>query len=254
VRLSRADRHRFRHMDMNDLEHHLQRTQNKRFRAIVTDGVFSMDGDLANLPAICSLAETYDAIVVVDDSHATGFIGTAGRGTHEYHGVMGRVDLITTTFGKALGGASGGSVSGKKVFIDILRQRSRPYLFSNTLNPMVVSATLKALELLRTSTELRDRLAQNALEFRHRIAELGYQIKGGIHPIVPIMLYEARRVQEMSRMLYEEGIYVIGFFYPVVPNGQARIRVQVSAAHEKEHLDRALEAFQTVGRKLGILH
>ena len=253
MRLCKADRHRFKHQDMKDLEHHLKQTQDKRFRMIVTDGTFSMDGVVARLDLICDLAEQYDALLLVDDSHATGFIGKSGRGTHEYYQVMDRVDIITTTFGKALGGASGGCVAGNKVFIDILRQRSRPYLFSNTMSPVVVAATIKAIELLEASTHLRDKLEQNAAFFRRRIKESGFEIKDGFHPIVPIMLHDARLVQDMARELYNEGIYVIGFFYPVVPRGTARIRVQISAAHETEHIEKAVAAFVKVGRKLGVL-
>lgn len=253
IRLCKAERHRFKHQDMKDLEHHLKLTQDKRFRLIVTDGAFSMDGVVARLDAIADLASTYDAMLMVDDSHATGFIGKTGRGTHEHYDVMDRVDIITTTFGKALGGASGGCVSGEKVFIDILRQRSRPYLFSNSLSPVVVAATLKAIELLEESTRLRDKLEQNALYFRSRIKEAGFEIKEGFHPIVPIMLHDARLVQDMARELYQEGIYVIGFFYPVVPRGMARIRVQLSAAHDREHIDNAISAFTRVGRKMKVL-
>jgi glycine C-acetyltransferase len=253
IRLCKAERHRYKHGDMKDLEHHLKETQNKRFRMIVTDGVFSMDGDVAKLDEICNLAEEHDAILLVDDSHATGFVGKTGRGTHEHHDVMGRVDLITTTFGKALGGAAGGCIVGQKVFIDILRQRSRPYLFSNTLSPVVVGATIKAIGLLMESTALRDKLDENARYFRRRIREAGFQIKDGFHPIVPIMLGDAGLVQVMARELYGEGIYVVGFFYPVVPRGTARIRVQISAAHEKHHIDKAIEAFAKVGKKLGVI-
>jgi glycine C-acetyltransferase len=253
IRLCKAERHRFKHQDMKDLEHHLRLTQDKRFRLIVTDGAFSMDGVVARLDEISDMAETYDAILMVDDSHATGFIGKTGRGTHEYFDVMDRVDIITTTFGKALGGASGGCVSGSKVFIDILRQRSRPYLFSNTVSPVVVAATIKAIELLQESTHLRDKLERNALHFRTQIKAAGFEIKEGFHPIVPIMLHDAKLVQDMARELYNEGIYVVGFFYPVVPRGTARIRVQLSAAHEIEHIDRAIAAFTKVGKKLGIL-
>jgi glycine C-acetyltransferase len=253
IRLCKAERHRYRHSDIKELEQHLKQTQNKRFRMIVTDGVFSMDGVLAELDKICDLAEEYDAIVVVDDSHATGFVGKNGRGTHEYFDVMGRVDIITTTFGKALGGSSGGCIAGEKVFIDILRQRSRPYLFSNTLSPVVVAATIKAIELLKGSSTLRDKLLENSRYFRQRIREAGFEIKEGFHPIVPIMIHDAAIVQTMARELYAEGIYVIGFFYPVVPRGTARIRVQLSAAHEKRHIDQAVEAFSKVGRKLGVL-
>ncbi len=253
IRLCKAERRRYKHADMKDLEHHLKETQNKRFRMIVTDGVFSMDGVLAPLEQICNLAEEYDAIVFVDDSHATGFIGKTGRGTHEHFDVMGRIDIITTTFGKALGGSSGGCVSGNKIFIDILRQRSRPYLFSNTVSPVVVAGTLKAIELIRTSTRLRDKLEENAKYFRRKISEAGFEIKPGFHPIVPVMIHDAGAAQAMARELYAEGIYVIGFFYPVVPRGQARIRVQLSAAHEKEHIDKAVAAFTKVGKKLGVV-
>lgn len=253
IRLCKAERHRYKHSDMKDLKHHLEQTQNKRFRMVVTDGVFSMDGVLAKLDEICDLVEEYDAILVVDDSHATGFIGKTGRGTHEHFDVMGRVDLMTTTFGKALGGASGGCISGSKVFIDLLRQRSRPYLFSNTVSPVVVAGTLRALELIGASTSLRDKLEENAKYFRRRISEAGFEIKPGFHPIVPVMLHDAGVVQNMARDLYFEGIYVIGFFYPVVPRGQARIRVQISAAHEKHHIDHAVEAFTKVGKKYGVV-
>jgi len=253
IRLCKAERHRYKHADMKDLEHHLKETQNKRFRMIVTDGVFSMDGVVANLEDICNLAEEYDAILMVDDSHATGFVGKTGRGTHEHHDVMGRVDIITTTFGKALGGAAGGCIVGEKVFIDLLRQRSRPYLFSNTLSPVVVGATIKAIDLLSKSTKLRDKLDHNARYFRQRIREAGFEIRDGFHPIVPIMLHDAGLVQSMARELYAEGIYVVGFFYPVVPRGTARIRVQISAAHEQHHIDKAIDAFVRVGKKLGVL-
>ena len=253
IRLCKAERHRYKHAEMRDLEHHLKETQNKRFRMIVTDGVFSMDGDVAKLDEICNLAEEHDAILMVDDSHATGFVGKTGRGTPEHHDVMGRVDIITTTFGKALGGAAGGCIVGDKVFINILRQRSRPYLFSNTLSPVVVGATIKAIDLLKDSTALRDKLEQNAVYFRKKIREAGFEIKDGFHPIVPIMLHDAGLVQAMARELYAEGIYVVGFFYPVVPRGTARIRVQISAAHEKHHIDTAIDAFVKVGKKLGVL-
>jgi glycine C-acetyltransferase len=253
IRLCKADRRRYKHSDMTDLERHLKETQDKRFRMIVTDGVFSMDGVLAQLDKICDLAEKYDAIVAVDDSHATGFVGKSGRGTHEHFDVMGRVDIITTTFGKALGGSSGGCIAGEKIFIDILRQRSRPYLFSNTLSPVVVAATIKAIDLLKASSTLRDKLLENARYFRQRIREAGFEIKEGFHPIVPIMIGDAGLVQAMARDLYAEGIYAIGFFYPVVPKGTARIRVQLSAAHEKRHIDQAVEAFAKIGKKLGVL-
>ena len=253
VRLCKAERSRYKHLDLHDLERHLRETMERRFRLIITDGVFSMDGDLAPLEQICNLAEEHEAMLLVDDSHATGFIGRTGRGTHEHCDVMGRVDIITTTFGKALGGASGGCISGDKVLIDILRQRSRPYLFSNTVSPAVVAATLKALEMLRASTALRDTLEANTMYFRKKMAGAGFDIRPGIHPIVPIILHEAELVQEMSRRLFDEGIYVIGFFYPVVPRGRARIRVQISAAHTREHLDLAIAAFTKVGRQLGVL-
>ena len=253
IRLCKAERRRYKHSDMKELEQQLKETQNKRFRMIVTDGVFSMDGVLAELEKICNLAEKYDAIVAVDDSHATGFIGKGGKGTHEHFGVMGKVDIITTTFGKALGGSSGGCIAGEKVFIDMLRQRSRPYLFSNTLSPVVVAATIKAIELLKASSALRDKLLENARYFRKRISEVGFEIKEGFHPIVPIMIRDAGLVQAMARDLYAEGIYVVGFFYPVVPKGTARIRVQLSAAHEKEHIDKAVNAFAKVGKKVGVL-
>jgi len=253
IRLCKAHRHRYKHLDMADLEQCLRQSQDKRFRMIVTDGVFSMDGELARLDILTTLAERYDAILLVDDSHATGFIGPNGRGTHEHHGVMGKVDLITTTFGKALGGASGGCVSGSRVFIDVLRQRSRPYTFSNTLAPVVVAGTLKALELLGQSHKLRDKLMENTAYFRRRISEIGYTIIEGIHPIVPIMLHDAKVVQEISRELYNEGIYVIGFSYPVVPKDKARIRVQISAAHERHQLDKALELFKIIGEQFGVI-
>jgi glycine C-acetyltransferase len=253
VRLCKAERRRYKHLDLHDLERHLRETMERRFRMIVTDGVFSMDGDLAPLEEICNLAEDYEAMVLVDESHATGFLGPTGRGTHEHFDVMGRVDIITTTFGKALGGASGGAIASDKVVIDILRQRARPYLFSNTMSPAVVAATIKALEIVRSSTALRDKLEANTEYFRSQMRAAGFDIREGIHPIVPIILHEAELVQEMSRRLYDQGIYVIGFFYPVVPRGKARIRVQISAAHEREHLDLAIAAFTKVGRELGVL-
>ena len=253
IRLCKAERHRFKHQDMKDLEHHLKLTQDKRFRMIVSDGAFSMDGVVARLDAMVELASAYDAMLMIDDSHATGFIGKTGRGTHELYDVMDGVDIITTTFGKALGGASGGCVAADKVLVDILRQRSRPYLFSNSLSPVVVAATLRAIELLEESTHLRDKLEQNALSFRAQIAGAGFTIKEGSHPIVPIMLHDASIVQEMARQLYLEGIYVVGFFYPVVPRGTARIRVQLSAAHEEAHIHQAVAAFTRVGKRLSIL-
>jgi glycine C-acetyltransferase len=252
IRMCKAERFIYQHGDMKDLEEKLKATQNKRFRIIATDGVFSMDGDLANLPDICELADKYDALVMIDDAHATGFIGKTGRGTPEYHNVMGRVDIITTTFGKAMGGASGGCTASRKEIVEILRQRSRPYLFSNTLSPVIVNATIAVIDLLTETTELRDRLEWNTKYFREKMMELGFDIKPGIHPIVPIMLYNARLSQEFARDLYYEGIYVVGFFYPVVPRGEARIRVQLSAAHTKEHIDQALAAFKKVGDKYKI--
>ncbi len=253
IRLTKAQRYIFRHADMTDLEEKLKEAQDVKFRLIATDGVFSMDGDIANLPAICDLAEKYDALVLVDDSHATGFIGKTGRGTHEYHDVMGRIDLITTTFGKALGGASGGCVAGRKEMVEMLRQKSRPYLFSNTLAPVVVGGTIAVLDLLSETTELRDKLAANTEWFRGRMSALGFDIKPGIHPIVPIMLYEEKLAHQMADELLQEGIYVIGFSYPVVPRGQARIRVQISAAHEKEHLEKAVAAFEKIGKRLDVI-
>ena len=257
IRLCKAQRFIYKHLDMNDLEDKLKQAQKARFRMIATDGVFSMDGDIAPLKDICYLAEKYDALVIIDDAHATGFIGKTGRGTPEYHGVMGKIDIITSTLGKALGGASGGFASGRKEIIELYRQRSRPYLFSNTLAPAIVGASIAVLDLLSETTELRDKLERNTKYFREKMTEAGFDIKPGIHPIVPIMLSkfenDAKLSQDMSRDLLEEGIYVIGFFYPVVPKGQSRIRVQISAAHEKEHLDRAIEAFIKVGRKYGVI-
>ena len=253
IRLCKAQRHRFKHNDMKDLEEHLKQTQDLRFRMIATDGVFSMDGDIARLNEICDLAEKYDALVMIDDSHATGFIGETGRGSHEYRDVMGRIDIITTTLGKAMGGASGGCTSGRKEIIETLRQRSRPYLFSNTVCPVVVAAAIKAVDLLLSSTALRDKLEKNTSYFREKMTSAGFDIKPGVHPIVPIMLYNAKLAQDMARDLYDEGIYVIGFSYPVVPKGQARIRVQISAAHGKEHLDKAIQAFTKIGEKYKIL-
>lgn len=253
IRLTKAQRHIFQHNDMNDLEEKLKLSKDAQVRLIATDGVFSMDGEIADLKTICDLAEKYDALVLVDDSHATGFIGKNGRGTHELNDVMGRVDLITTTFGKALGGASGGCVSGRKEMIEFLRQRSRPYLFSNTLAPVVTGTTIAVLDMLSETTELRDRLEKNTHYFRTRMTEIGFDIKPGIHPIVPIMLYDEKLAHQMADMLLGEGIYVIGFSYPVVPKGLARIRVQISAAHTQEHLDRAISGFEKIGRQLGII-
>ncbi|TKJ40485.1 glycine C-acetyltransferase [candidate division LCP-89 bacterium B3_LCP] len=253
IRLTKAKRFIYKHADMEDLEGKLKEAQSSKFRLVATDGVFSMDGDIAKLKDICSLAEKYDALVLVDDSHATGFMGKTGRGTPEHCGVMDRVDLITTTFGKALGGASGGATIGHAEMIELLRQRSRPYLFSNTLVPAVVGATIAVLDMLSETTELRDKLESNTSYFRERMTNLGYEIRPGIHPIVPIMLYDAKPAVELASKLLDEGIYVIAFSFPVVPKGQARIRVQVSAGHEREHLDRALEAFGKVGKELGVV-
>ncbi|HVO39089.1 MAG TPA: glycine C-acetyltransferase [Spirochaetia bacterium] len=253
ARLCRAARFIYAHGDMADLEARLQEASGAGMRMIVTDGVFSMDGDFARLPEICSLAERYGALVVVDDSHATGFIGPTGRGTPERFGVRGRVDAVTTTFGKALGGATGGCVSGRREIIDLLRQRSRPYLFSNSLAPMVAQTTLAVLDLLAGSTELRDRLEESTRFFRAAITEAGFDVKPGEHPIVPIMLHDEKRAVEMARLLLEEGIYVIGFSFPVVPRGQARIRVQVSALHSREDLQAAVDAFRRVGKRLGVI-
>jgi glycine C-acetyltransferase len=253
VRLCKAVRYRYAHNDMADLEARLQEAQAQRHRIIVTDGVFSMDGTIARLDRICDLAERYDALVMVDECHASGFMGRTGRGTHEYRNVMGRIDIITGTLGKALGGASGGFTSGRKEIVEILRQRSRPYLFSNTVAPAIVGASIAVLDLLSETTELRDRLEDNTRHFRARMTEAGFDIKPGEHPIVPIMLYDAQLSQVMAEKLLERGIYVIGFYYPVVPKGQARIRVQISAAHTREHLDRAIDAFIAVGRELEVL-
>ncbi len=243
IRLCKAQRYRYRNNDMADLEARLKEAQVSRFRLIATDGVFSMDGTLANLPAICELADRYDALVMVDDSHATGFMGRSGRGTHEHHGVSGRVDILTGTLGKALGGASGGYTSGRKEIIDLLRQRSRPYLFSNSLAPVVVGASLKAIELLSASTQWRDQLEGNTRQFREAMSAAGFNIVPGIHPIVPIMLGDARAAANMAERLLDEGIYVVAFSYPVVPQGRARIRVQISAAHTADDLAYAVKAF-----------
>ena len=253
IRLCKAQRHRYAHDDMEDLERILQETQDAKIRMIATDGVFSMDGDIAQLEAICDLADKYDALVMVDDSHATGFLGKTGRGSIDHCGVMGRVDVVTSTLGKALGGASGGFTSGKKEIIELLRQRSRPYLFSNTVAPAIVTAALKVLEMLSATTELRDTLEANTMYFREQMTAAGFNIRPGTHPIAPIMLYDAKLAQTMASELLEEGIYVIGFSYPVVPKGQARIRVQISAAHTRTHLDRAIAAFTKVGKRLGVI-
>ena len=251
IRLSKAQRFRFKHADMADLEAQLKASAGARFRLVATDGVFSMDGDIADLEGICRLAERYAALVMIDDSHAVGFLGRTGRGMHEHRGVMGRVDIITGTLGKALGGASGGYTSGRREIIELLRQRSRPYLFSNTLAPMIAAASIKAIELLSRSTERRDRLMENARYFRAGMTARGFNIRPGEHPIVPIMLGEAVLAQKVAARLLEKGVYVIGFFYPVVPQGAARIRVQVSAAHTKEDLDFGMTAFSEVKQEVG---
>ena len=250
VRLCKAQRYRYKNSDMADLEAQLQAAKAARFRLIATDGVFSMDGTIANLEGVCDLAEKYDAMVMVDDAHAAGFIGKTGRGTPEYCGVQGRIDVITGTLGKALGGASGGYTSGRKEIVALLRQRSRPYLFSNTVAPPIVAASLKALELLSASTELRDKLADNTKYFRAALTERGLTIKPGTHPIVPIMLGDAALSQKFAARMLEKGVYVIGFFYPVVPHGTARVRTQVSAAHGREELERAVEAFAETNNEL----
>ncbi len=246
IRLCKAKRLRYKNSDMNDLEERLKESQSFRFRLIATDGVFSMDGSIANLKDICDLADKYNAMVMIDDSHAVGFMGKHGKGTHEYRDVIGRVDIITGTLGKALGGASGGYTSGRKEIIDMLRQRSRPYLFSNTVAPSIVSASLKVLELLKQSTSLRDKLEENTKYFREGISKAGLNIKEGVHPIVPIMIGDAALSQKMASRMLEKGVYVIGFFFPVVPKGTARIRVQISAAHSKDDLDFAITAFKEV--------
>ncbi len=253
VRLCKAQRYRYEHNNMDDLEAKLKESAHLRSRIIVTDGVFSMDGTIAQLDKICDLADQYDAIVMVDESHASGFMGQTGRGTHEHCGVMGRIDIITGTLGKALGGASGGFTSGRKEIIDILRQRSRPYLFSNTLAPAITGASIAVLDLLSETTELRDKLESNTQYFRSKITEAGFDMKRGTHPIVPIMLYDSVLAANFATKLLDEGIYVIGFFYPVVPKGQARIRVQISAGHEQHHLDKAIAAFTKVGKELGVI-
>jgi len=253
VRLCKAARYRYQHADMADLEAQLKASQEQRFRIIVTDGVFSMDGDIAKLDQICDLADKYDALVMVDDSHSSGFIGKTGRGTHEYHNVMDRVDIITGTLGKALGGAMGGYTTGKKEIIDILRQRSRPYLFSNSLAPAIVGAAMEIFEMLSESTELRDKVINNAEYFRTKIQDAGFDIKPSESAIVALMLYDAKLSQEFAARLLEEGIYVIGFYFPVVPREQARIRIQISAAHEQAHLDKAIAAFIKIGKELKVI-
>ncbi len=253
VRLCKAQRFRYKNCDMADLEVQLKAAQDARHRIIVTDGAFSMDGSVAPLDKICDLADKYEALVMIDESHCTGFIGRTGRGTHELHGVMDRVDIITGTLGKALGGASGGFTSGRKEIVDMLRQRSRPYLFSNTLAPAIAGASIAVLDMLNETTELRDRLEYNTTYFRGKMTEAGFDIKPGVHPIVPVMLYDAPLAQEFAARMLAEGIYVIGFYYPVVPKGKARIRVQLSAAHEQHHLDSAIAAFTKVGKELGVI-
>ena len=253
VRLSKAVRYRYKHSDMNDLEEQLKLAQAQRHRIIVTDGVFSMDGDIAKLNNICDLAEKYDALVMVDDSHASGFIGKTGRGTHEYHNVMERVDIITSTLGKALGGALGGFTTGKKEIIDMLRQRSRPYLFSNSLSPAIIGAAIQVMDLLTETTDLRDKLMDNAAYFKEKMSAAGFDLKPSDSAIIALMLYDAKLSQDFAAKLLDEGIYVIGFYYPVVAKGQARIRIQLSAAHEREHLDKAVAAFIKVGKELGVI-
>ena len=253
IRLCKAQRHRFPHSDMAALERSLKETQGCRTRLIATDGVFSMDGDIARLDEITTLAERYNALVMVDDCHATGFLGPNGRGSGEFHGVMDKIDITTSTLGKALGGGSGGYTTGRQEIIDLLRQRSRPYLFSNTLPPPLVAAAARVFELLNDGAALRDKLMANARWFRAAMTDAGFDLKPGEHPIVPVMLHEAPLAQEFAARLLDEGIYVIGFFYPVVPQGEARIRVQLSAAHERDHLERAVDAFVHVGRNLGVI-
>lgn len=253
VRLCKAKRFRFKHNDMADLETQLQQAEGCRHRIIVTDGAFSMDGTIAQLDKICDLADKYQALVMIDESHCSGFMGKNGRGTHEHFNVMDRIDIITGTLGKALGGASGGFTAGRKEIIDMLRQRSRPYLFSNTLAPGIAGASVAVLEMLNETTALRDKLEYNTMYFRKKMTEAGFDIKEGIHPIVPVMLYDAKLAQEFAAKMLDEGIYVIGFYYPVVPQGKARIRVQLSAAHEQHHLDKAIEAFTKVGKSLGVI-
>ena len=254
IRLCKAKRFRYANNDMTELEERLKEAKDCRFRLIATDGIFSMDGIVANLPAICDLADKYDAMVMVDDSHAVGFMGKDGRGTHDYHNVIDRIDIITGTLGKALGGASGGYTSGKREIITWLRERSRPYLFSNTLAPMIAATSIKVLEMLESSHDLPKQLHANSAYFRSGLQKLGFKLIDGDHPIIPVMLGDAKLAKEMSDALLKEGIYVIGFSYPVVPLGQARIRTQISAAHKKEHLDKALTAFEKVGRQLGVIN
>ena len=253
VRLCKAQRMRYKHNNMEELEKILIETQHLRHRMIVTDGVFSMDGTIAQLDRICDLADKYKALVMIDECHASGFMGKTGRGTHEFKNVMGRVDIITGTLGKALGGAMGGFTSGKKEIVEILRQRSRPYLFSNSLAPSIVGASIAVIDMLQETTSLRDKLWENTKYFREQITKAGFDIKPGEHPIVPIMLYEAKLAQDFASKLLDEGIYVVGFFFPVVAKGNARIRVQISAGHERAHLDKAITAFTKIGKELGVL-
>ncbi|MEX2495684.1 MAG: glycine C-acetyltransferase [Woeseia sp.] len=253
IRLSKAQRFRFRNNDMQDLEENLKKAQNCRTRLIVTDGVFSMDGTIASLADICDLAERYDALTMIDDCHATGFLGKTGRGSHEYRGVVGRIDIITSTLGKALGGASGGFTSGRKEIVGWLRQRSRPYLFSNSVAPAIAAASIAVLDLLESNGGLRQKLLENAEYFRRRMEEQGFELRPGEHPIIPVMLHDAKLATTMASRLLDHGVYVIGFAYPVVPAGQARIRTQMSAALDREHLDRAVDAFASVGRELGVI-
>jgi len=253
VRLCKAQRFRYNNNDMENLEEILTQTQTLRHRIIVTDGVFSMDGSIANLAKIVELAEKYNALIMIDECHAGGFMGKTGRGTHEHCGVMGKIDIITGTLGKALGGASGGFTSGRKEIIEMLRQRSRSYLFSNTLAPSIVGASIAVFDMLSETTELRDKLEENTLFFRTEMTKAGFDIKPGVHPICPIMLYDAKLSQDFAELLLAEGIYVIGFYYPVVAKGQARIRVQISAAHERHHLEKAIAAFTKVGKQLGVI-
>jgi glycine C-acetyltransferase len=254
IRLCKAARFRYAHSDMIDLESKLKDASEYKTRLIATDGVFSMDGDIARLDQITRLAQQYDALVMVDDSHATGFVGPGGKGSAEYHDVMDKIDIYTSTLGKALGGGSGGFTASKQYIIDLLRQRSRPYLFSNTLTPALAAAGIKSIELLTKSTDLRQRLQENTKYFRQQMTAAGFDIKPGDHPIVPVMLYDAKLAQEMAAQLLKKGIYVIGFFYPVVAEGQARIRIQLSAAHTKEHMDKAIDAFKQVGKDLGAVN
>ena len=253
IRLCKAQRLRYKHNDMSELEKSLQSTMHLRHCIIVTDGVFSMDGTIAQLDKICALADQYKALIMIDECHASGFMGKTGRGTHEHHGVMGRIDIITGTLGKALGGAMGGFISARKEIVELLRQRSRPYLFSNSLAPSIVGASIAVIDMLSETTALRDKLWDNTQYFRENITKVGFDIKPGIHPIVPIMLYEATVAQEFAARLLEEGIYVTGFFYPVVAKGNARIRVQLSAGHERHHLDKAIDAFTKVGLSMGVI-